>query len=42
MAEYVLGHHLEGEGKPLALMSQLLDPMPCATVYLPCDLLRIG
>jgi ubiquinone/menaquinone biosynthesis C-methylase UbiE len=27
MAEYVLGHHLEGEGKRLALMSQLLDPM---------------
>jgi 2-polyprenyl-3-methyl-5-hydroxy-6-metoxy-1,4-benzoquinol methylase len=27
MAEYVLGHHLKGEGKRLALMSQLLDPM---------------
>jgi hypothetical protein len=27
MREYVLNHHLEGEGKRLALMSQLLDPM---------------
>jgi SAM-dependent methyltransferase len=27
MAEYVLDHHLEGEGARLALMSQLLDPM---------------
>jgi SAM-dependent methyltransferase len=27
MAEYVLGHHLKGEGKRLALMSELLDPM---------------
>jgi SAM-dependent methyltransferase len=27
MPEYVLGHHLKGEGKRLALMSQLLDPM---------------
>ena len=27
MPEYVLGHHLEGEGKRLALMSELLDPM---------------
>jgi ubiquinone/menaquinone biosynthesis C-methylase UbiE len=27
MVEYVLGHHLEGERKRLALMSQLLDPM---------------
>ncbi len=27
MAEYVLGHHLKGEGKRLALMSKLLDPM---------------
>jgi SAM-dependent methyltransferase len=27
MGEYVLGHHLKGEGKRLALMSQLLDPM---------------
>ena len=27
MAEYVLNHHLEGEGARLALMSQLLDPM---------------
>ncbi|PYK11979.1 MAG: hypothetical protein DME65_05500 [Verrucomicrobia bacterium] len=26
MAEYVLGHHLKGEGKRLALMSELLDP----------------
>jgi ubiquinone/menaquinone biosynthesis C-methylase UbiE len=25
--EYVLGHHLKGEGKRLALMSELLDPM---------------
>jgi len=25
--EYVLGHHLKGEAKPLALMSELLDPM---------------
>jgi tRNA methyltransferase complex GCD14 subunit len=24
---YVLGHHLKGEGKGLALMSKLLDPM---------------
>jgi hypothetical protein len=24
--EYVLGHHLKGEGKRLALMSELLDP----------------
>jgi 2-polyprenyl-3-methyl-5-hydroxy-6-metoxy-1,4-benzoquinol methylase len=27
MPEYVLGHHLKGEGERLALMSQLLDPM---------------
>jgi len=27
MAKYVLGHHLKREGKRLALMSQLLDPM---------------
>jgi tRNA A58 N-methylase Trm61 len=27
MGEYVLNHHREGEGKRLALMSQLLDPM---------------
>jgi 2-polyprenyl-3-methyl-5-hydroxy-6-metoxy-1,4-benzoquinol methylase len=27
MARYVLDHHLEGEKKRLALMSQLLDPM---------------
>src|SRR5881275_200181 len=27
MPKYVLGHHLEGEGKRLALMSELLDPM---------------
>ena len=27
MPEYVLGHHLKGEGKHLALMSELLDPM---------------
>jgi SAM-dependent methyltransferase len=27
MSEYVLGHYLEGEGKRLALMSELLDPM---------------
>jgi len=27
MPEYVLGHHLEGEGERLALMSKLLDPM---------------
>lgn len=27
MPEYVLGHHLKGEGKRLALMSKLLDPM---------------
>jgi SAM-dependent methyltransferase len=27
MPEYVLGHHLKGEGARLALMSQLLDPM---------------
>jgi 2-polyprenyl-3-methyl-5-hydroxy-6-metoxy-1,4-benzoquinol methylase len=27
MPEYVLGHHLTGEGERLALMSQLLDPM---------------
>jgi len=27
MGEYVLGHHLKGEGKRLALMSQLLDTM---------------
>src|SRR3984893_16933263 len=27
MSEYVLGHHLKGEGKRLALMSELLDPM---------------
>src|SRR5947208_2967979 len=27
MGEYVLGHPLKGEGKRLALMSQLLDPM---------------
>lgn len=27
MAEYVLGHDLKGEGKRLALMSELLDPM---------------
>ena len=27
MPEYVLGHHLRGEGKRLALMSELLDPM---------------
>jgi 2-polyprenyl-3-methyl-5-hydroxy-6-metoxy-1,4-benzoquinol methylase len=27
MPEYVLGHHLKGEGKRLALMSELLDPM---------------
>jgi hypothetical protein len=42
MTEYVLGYHLEGVGKRLALMSQLLDSMPCATAYLCCDLLRIG
>jgi SAM-dependent methyltransferase len=28
MPEYVLGHHLKGELKRLALMSELLDPMP--------------
>jgi len=27
MSEYVLGHHLKGEGKRLVLMSELLDPM---------------
>ena len=27
MADYVLDHHLEGEGERLALMSRLLDPM---------------
>ena len=27
MAEYVLDHHLKGEGSRLALMSRLLDPM---------------
>jgi 2-polyprenyl-3-methyl-5-hydroxy-6-metoxy-1,4-benzoquinol methylase len=27
MPEYVLGNHLKGEGKRLALMSELLDPM---------------
>src|SRR5438094_9424275 len=27
MSKYVLGHHLKGEGKRLALMSELLDPM---------------
>jgi 2-polyprenyl-3-methyl-5-hydroxy-6-metoxy-1,4-benzoquinol methylase len=27
MDKYVLGHHLKGEGRRLALMSQLLDPM---------------
>ncbi|PYJ14991.1 MAG: hypothetical protein DME94_07680 [Verrucomicrobia bacterium] len=27
MPKYVLGHHLRGEGKRLALMSELLDPM---------------
>jgi SAM-dependent methyltransferase len=27
MPEYVLGHHLKGEGERLALMSRLLDPM---------------
>jgi 2-polyprenyl-3-methyl-5-hydroxy-6-metoxy-1,4-benzoquinol methylase len=27
MPEYVLGHHLKGEGKRLALMSELLDSM---------------
>jgi 2-polyprenyl-3-methyl-5-hydroxy-6-metoxy-1,4-benzoquinol methylase len=27
MPIYVLGHHLKGEGKRLALMSELLDPM---------------
>src|SRR5438094_9193412 len=27
MSRYVLDHHLEGERKRLALMSQLLDPM---------------
>jgi 2-polyprenyl-3-methyl-5-hydroxy-6-metoxy-1,4-benzoquinol methylase len=27
MPEYVLGHNLKGEGKRLALMSELLDPM---------------
>ena len=27
MPEYVLGHHLKGEGKRLAVMSELLDPM---------------
>jgi len=27
MPEYVLGHHLKGEGPRLALMSELLDPM---------------
>jgi 2-polyprenyl-3-methyl-5-hydroxy-6-metoxy-1,4-benzoquinol methylase len=27
MPDYVLGHHLKGEGNRLALMSELLDPM---------------
>jgi hypothetical protein len=27
MPEYVLGHHLKGEGQRLALMSELLDPL---------------
>src|SRR6266513_5292218 len=27
MPQYVLGHYLKGEGKRLALMSELLDPM---------------
>lgn len=27
MVEYILGHHLKGEGRRLALMSELLDPM---------------
>jgi len=27
MSEYVLDHHLDGEGRRLALMSRLLDPM---------------
>lgn len=27
MARYVLGHDLKGEGKRLALMSELFDPM---------------
>jgi 2-polyprenyl-3-methyl-5-hydroxy-6-metoxy-1,4-benzoquinol methylase len=29
MPKYVLGHDLKGEGKRLALMSELLDPMHC-------------
>jgi hypothetical protein len=28
MPKYVLGHYLKGEGAPLDLMSELLDPMP--------------
>jgi hypothetical protein len=27
MPDYVLGHHLKGEGSRFALMSELLDPM---------------
>ena len=27
MPEYVLGHHLKGEGAQLELMSELLDPI---------------
>jgi 2-polyprenyl-3-methyl-5-hydroxy-6-metoxy-1,4-benzoquinol methylase len=33
MPEYLLGHHLKGEGKRLALMSKLLDPMHCRYLH---------
>ena len=38
MPEYVLGHQLKGEGKRLALMSELLD---LSGVQVPTDAIRI-
>jgi hypothetical protein len=33
MSKYVLGHYLKGEGTLLALMAELLDPMPAASIW---------
>jgi len=41
MGKYVLGHDLKGEGKRLALMSQLLDPMHCRHIDV-LDVVRPG
>jgi len=42
MSKYVLGHDLIGEGKRLALMSELLDPMHRRHIELGIGELELG